>query len=196
MSKYQHYRNTENGYTKIIDGYSQWVEGYMDNGWKGFLVTFMFRPLGGGDRPGLTKMVEEVDRVYSTFITRVVRKPNCPAQKALRPILIAVPDVPVFKHERQQLKDIRINEGVHMHGILLVPKRSRLKEGVKRHFKTHEDCYIRNNLWRLDLQRIRSNPNKVVGYAMKAIKNSVFSYDNILVFPKAETEVRRERATG
>jgi hypothetical protein len=195
MSKYQCSRHTTNGYIKIIDGYSQWVQGYMGNGWKAFLVTFMFRPLGG-DRPALTKMMEEVDRVYSTFITRVVRNPNSPTQKASRPILIAVPDRPVFKHERLQLKDVKINEGVHMHGILLVPKRSRLKEGVKRHFKIHEKSYIRNNLWRLDIKRIRSNPKKVVRYAMKAIKNSVFSYDNILIFPKAEAEVRRERANG
>jgi hypothetical protein len=195
MSKYQCSRQTTNRYSDIVNGYSQWVQEYIDNGWKAFLVTFMFRPLGRGDRPALTKMIEEVDRVYSTFITRVVRRPNSESQKASRPILIAVPDRPVFKCEKQQLKDVKINEGVHMHGILLVPKRSRLKEGVKRHFKTHENFYIRNNLWRLDIKRIRSNPNKVVSYAMKAIKHSVFSYDNILIFPKAKTEVR-ERSNG
>ncbi len=118
----------------------------LDKAADGVLVTFMFKRLGGGDRPALNKMIDEVERVYSTFITRVVRKPNSVAQKASRPILIAVPDRPVFKNEKQELRDVKANDGVHMHGILMVPGRSRLKEGVETHFKTHENRYVRNNL--------------------------------------------------
>jgi hypothetical protein len=74
-------------------------------------------------------MTDEVDRVYSTFITRVVRKPHSEYQKESRPILIGAPDRPVLKNEKQKLKDVKINGGVHLHGILLVPRQSRLKEG-------------------------------------------------------------------
>src|SRR6266446_9124816 len=106
----------------------------------------MFKPLGGGDKAALNKMMDEVERVYSTFITSVVRKPHSKYQKESRPILIVAPDRPVLKNEKQKLRDVKINGGVHMHGILLVPGRSRLKEGVETHFKTHENRYVRNNL--------------------------------------------------
>jgi hypothetical protein len=83
-------------------------------------------------------MTDEVDRVYSAFITRVVRRPHSEYQKDFRPMLIVAPDRPVLKNEKQKLRDVKINSGVHMHGILLVPGRSRLKEGVEMRFKRYE----------------------------------------------------------
>ena len=73
-------------------------------------------PLGGVDKAALNKMMDEVERVYSTFITRVVRNPNSEYQKESRPILVAAPDRPVLKNEKQELRDVKINGGVHMHG--------------------------------------------------------------------------------
>jgi hypothetical protein len=168
------YYNSHIPSSELINGYSQWIQEYMDKGWNASLLTLMFKPLGGGDKAALTKMKDEVDRVYSTFITRVVRNPNSEYQKGSRPILIAAPDRPVLKNEKQKLRDVRINGGVHMHGILLVPRQSRLKEGVETHFKRHENRYVRNNLLRLNVQPIQSSPEEVVGYAMKAVKNRLF----------------------
>jgi hypothetical protein len=176
--------------SKLINGYSQWVQEYMNKGWNAFLLTFMFKPLSGGDKTTLNKMTDEVDRVYSTFITRVVREPHSEYQKESRPILIAAPDRPVLKNEKQKLKDIKINGGVHMHGILLVRRQSRLKQGVRAHFKRHEKRYVRNNLLRLNVQPIESNAEEVVGYALKSVRNRLFTCDELLIFPKAETEVR------
>jgi hypothetical protein len=87
--------------SKLINGYSQWVLEYMNKGWNGFLLPFMFKPLNGGDKAALNRMTDEVDRVYSTFITRVVRKPHSEYQKESRPILIAAPDRPVLKNEKK-----------------------------------------------------------------------------------------------
>jgi hypothetical protein len=82
-----------------------------------------------------------------------------------------------------------------MHGILLVPGRSRLKEGVETHFKRHEDRYVRNNLLRLNIQPIEPNAEEVLGYAFKSVKNRLFDYDDVLIFSKAQTELR-ERSNG
>jgi hypothetical protein len=82
---------------------------------------------------------------------------------------------------------VKINGGVHMHGILLLPERSRLKEWMKAHVKRHENRYVRNNLLRLKVQPIQSNPQKVVGYGFKSLKNRLFNCDDILSFPKAKT---------
>jgi hypothetical protein len=193
FSTYNYHSSQDHNYytplPKIINGYSQWVQEYVDKGWNAFLVTFMFKPLGGTDKVALNKMMDEVERVYSTFITRVVRNPNSEYHKESRPILVAVPDRPVLKNEKQKLRDVKINGGVHMHGILLVPGRSRLKEGVEAHFKRYENCYVRNSLLRLNVKSIQSNPQEVVGYAFKSVKNRLFNCDDILIFPKAKTEI-------
>jgi hypothetical protein len=89
-------------------------------------------------------------------------------QKETRRILIAAPDRSVLKNEKQKLRDFRFNNEVHMHGSLLVPGRSRLKEWVETHFKRYENRYVRNNLLRLKVQPIESTPREVVSYVFDA----------------------------
>ena len=179
--------------TELITAYSQWVQQYIDKyGWNPFLMTFMFKPLKGNQEAIMQQMNDEVDRVYSTFITRVVRKPNSVYQKYLysRPLLIAVPDRPVPKHAKQRLKDVTINNGRHMHGILVVPWASRLKQDVVSHFEKFRKLYVKNRLLRLDVRAIESNLSGVVDYAFKSMKGREFGYDNIVIFPKSEAELR------
>jgi hypothetical protein len=178
---------------ELITGYSEWVNGYVDRlGWSPFLMTFMFKPLKGSRESIMHQMNDEVDRVFSTFITRVVRKPNGLFQRYLcqRPILIAAHDRPVPKHEKQRLRDVAINNGRHMHGILVVPWASRLKQDVVSHFEKFRGLYIKNRLLQLDVRAIRSNLPGVVDYAFKSMKNGEFGYDDILIFPKSEAELR------
>ena len=45
----------------------------LDKAADGCLRTFMIKPLGGRDKAALNKRIDEVGRVYSPLITRVVR---------------------------------------------------------------------------------------------------------------------------
>ena len=173
----------------LIDAYSKWLQGYVDEkGWNPFLLTFMYKPLKGHSEAITHQMKDEVDRVYSTFITRVVRNPNSKHQKHLRPILIAVPDRPVAKYEKQGLTDITINNGRHMHGILVVPWDCRLKRDVRAHFEKYNKLYVKNKLLRLDVRPIHSALGDVVDYAFKSVKSRKVDCDDILIFPKSSTE--------
>jgi hypothetical protein len=179
--------------SELIKSYSQFIGQYTDKyGWKPFLMTFMFKPLKGSQRAIMHQMNDEIDRVYSTFLTRVVRKPNVLFQRYLCqcPILIAAPDRPVPKHEKQRLKDVTINNGHHMHGILLMPWVSRLKQDVVSHFEKYRRLYVKNRLLRLDVRAIESNLPGVVDYSFKSMKGSEFGYDDIVIFPKSEAELR------
>jgi hypothetical protein len=102
------------------------------DGWNGYLVSFMFNPVPGATRTKLDIMGEALYRFYATFRTRVVRNPNSIFQLSQRPLLIAAPDYPVPKHQKQKISDVTINDGLHMHGLLVVPSDSRLKEDVIR----------------------------------------------------------------
>jgi hypothetical protein len=57
----------------IIKGYADWVQGFVDRkGWSAFLMSFLFKPLRGSREAILRGMHDQIDRVFATFITRVV----------------------------------------------------------------------------------------------------------------------------
>ena len=172
---------------QLINGYSLWVQERVDDlGWNPFLMTFMFKPSSGNI---MIKMANEVTRVYSTFLPRVVRNPRSKFAKDLRPLLLAVPDLPVAKRQKQKLHNVKINNGLHMHAILVVPCKSRLKTDVVAHFKEHESIYVKNQLLRLDVEAIRSRLHNVVDYVFKSVKSEKFNWDDALIFPKASSEL-------
>jgi hypothetical protein len=177
----------------LIQSYSQWIQEYVDiYNFNPFLMTFMFKPLKGSHEAIMHQMKDEIDRVYSTFLTRVIRKPNSVYQRYLRsrPMLIAAPDRPVPKHKKQRLSDVTINDGRHIHGILAVPRCCRLKEDVVSHFQQYKRLYVKNRLLGLDVRAIESDLPRVVDYAFKSVTANKFEYDDILILPKSETELR------
>jgi hypothetical protein len=79
-----------------------------------------------------------------------------------------------------------------MHGVLLMPFKSRLKEDLLLHFKEREGLYVKNRLLRLDVEAIDSNLPGVVDYVFKSVKNGKVDLDDIQIFPEP-TGVLRER---
>jgi len=169
---------------QIIAGYSELVQRQIDHeGFNAFLLSFMFKPLAGSTKTRLIQMNDEVQRVYSTFVTSVVRRPKSPFRKASLPLLITVPDRPVYKLKKQRLSDVRINDGLHLHGILCVPGNTRLKVDVPTHFETKKAAYVNNRLLRMDFRQLYStNIAAVVDYAFKALKNGNATSDDIQVY--------------
>lgn len=176
---------------EMILGYGELVRNHIHKGFKAYLVTIMFKSLRGGTKAILAQMIKEVTRIYSTFITRVVRNPRSPASSDRLPILIACPDLPVPKRKKQPLADFIINDGLHFHGILLVPRHSRLKGGVRRHFRLNRARYVRTQgrIKRIRLKRIRNKPAYVTDYVLKTFKRGKIGADNILVLPRARSEL-------
>src|SRR6266487_2551636 len=114
-----------------IKAFKEMIERRMErDGWNGYLLSFMFHPVPGATRSKLEIMGEAVYRFYATFLTRVVRTPNSIFQMSQRPLLIVAPDYPVPKHQKQKLSDVTVNDGLHMHGLLVVPWECRLKKDV------------------------------------------------------------------
>jgi hypothetical protein len=91
-----------------------------------------------------------------------------------------VPDSPVFKQNRHKLQGVKINNGLHLHGILCVPYNSRLKIEISAHFRAKKDLYVKNRLVRIDVKSIYSAD--VVNYAFKALKNGNASPDDIKIY--------------
>jgi len=165
---------------QLIAGYSELIQRSMTHGSDAYLLTFMFKPLAGPLKAVMSQMNDEVQRVYSTFVTRVARNPRSEAQKSSLPFLITAPDRPVFKKNKRNIVDLQINNGLHLHGILCVPCNSRLKVDVATHFKAKQALYVKNRLLRIDIEAVYSAG--VVDYAFNSLKNGNASLDDIQVY--------------
>jgi hypothetical protein len=156
-----------------------------------YLLTFLFRPLGKGQRATVLIMQRELELFYAKLLTRVIRHPKREANQGRLPILIAVPDSPVAKHHPTgTLADVLQNNGIHFHGVMFVPKRSRIKGKLKRHVKENRRIYAPPDgpFTTIDVRRVREPEGRLMDYLLKHIKRRTFSLDDILILPRSTTE--------
>jgi hypothetical protein len=82
----------------FLDGYTQLVTDRVGAGWSCHLVTILFSQLPGTRSTVIGSMRDEVQRLYSTLLTRVHRKPRTASTDDL-PVMISVMDLPVHKRD-------------------------------------------------------------------------------------------------
>lgn len=163
-----------------------------DTRWLAYL-TFTFKPSGSTRRVRLEIMKQEIEQFYLRLLTRVVRRPrSCSSQDRL-PIVIACPDVPIYRKSKipGSLENSIINDGDHFHAVLAVPPNSRLNESLRKHVKRNPDVYTprSSRIRSLNIKKIKSRPKITTGYSLKAFRRGVFDMDNILILPRARTEL-------
>jgi hypothetical protein len=137
-------------------------------------------------------MEDEIDRVYRTLVPHVERFPTSPAGSKRVPLLVAFPDYPIRKLDRFSTLDVKINEGLHYHAIILVHTESRLKVGLDIHIKEHGSRYVRewDALRTIHIQPINDSTAKTaVGYGFKALQWRIPDSDRIFVRPRAVSEL-------
>src|SRR5829696_5658998 len=81
----------------ISSGYGGMARERLEEGWDGYLITFMFKSLRGSRASVIRQMEREVERVYATILTRIIREPRKHPISEL-PLWIVCPDFPVPKH--------------------------------------------------------------------------------------------------
>lgn len=172
---------------RIIAGYTALVRERLSTGWSGYLMTFMFNPLRGSTLEKNDQMKGEIEGFHSSLVTRLIRRPR--SHGAHPPILFTAPDWPVLKKAKKTITEVTVNDGLHHHGILLVPppdRRHRLKVPVDQHIRVLQNYYTRDE--QLQTVDARQFPELDVGnvtdYALKGIKTGRLSYDDaMLVLP-------------
>jgi hypothetical protein len=139
------------------------------------------------------RMNDEVERIYSTLVTRIQRDPRRVTAEEL-PLLIGAADLPVYKSDRSSAPLVTCNGGLHCHLLLLIPPVSRLKESIQDHFASKQDLYrgSQNLIQRIHVEKVTETPERVVDYVFKTIARNRLSYDeSILIFPRASSELGR-----
>ena len=190
-----HFQSTLNGYTQLVTDRIQ-------QGWSCYLVTILFQQLPGSRPTIISRMNQEVQRVYSTLITRVHRKPRTASPDEL-PILIGAVDLPVYKTDRSTAPLIRCNGGLHFHALILIPDRSRLREPLQDHFKACAHLYgMDGAISKIHVRPVVDGYERVVDYVFKTLKRGRISYDEgVSILPRARDELTsrgmpRELALG
>jgi hypothetical protein len=176
----------------LVDGYTRLVTDRIHDGWSFHLLTILFHQLPGPRSAVLDRMKDEVQRVYSTLLTRVRRKPRTASTDVL-PILIGVADLPVYKRNRESAPMIYCNNGLHFHALVLMPPTSRLKGSLADHFGSNLDLYAGpgHSVQRVDVRPVVDGHRRVVDYVFKTVLNGRLSYDDaVLILPRARGELR------
>ena len=90
----------------------------------------------------IQQMYRDITRVYGRLATRSVRKPRSPVWAQLLPKGIFLADFPVPKGEKQLLRDVIVNDGLHVHGIVVANRWGRIDQPLDIHFSKNQEAYL------------------------------------------------------
>jgi hypothetical protein len=175
----------------LVEGYARLITDRLDLGWSCYLVTFLFNQLPGPRIAVIDRIKDEVQRVYSTLLTRVHRKPKTASTDEL-PVLVGALDLQVYKRDRSSISNAFSNGGLHFHALVLMPPVSRLKGSLADHFRSNPELYAgqAKSVQRIHVEPVTHDPDRVVDYVFKTVFRGRVSHDDaILVLPRARSEL-------
>ena len=154
------------------DGYAQWIEQLRVLGFEPWFVSFLFKQLPGSAAAREQQMLACVERAYTIRITRVLKHPRAASNRDRRPIWLAAPDLPIFKHLKQTLRLILANDGLHVHAIVLESIFRECPECIAYHMWEQQNLYrhLCPGLERIDVRAITHDVPRVTSYLFKQIE--------------------------
>src|SRR6266496_6409530 len=173
----------------LIQAHADWAQQWLDRGWDGYLFSFMFNQLPGSRHAMVQQMHQELLRWYGRLATRTIRKTRSLVWIPFLPKGIFVPDLPVPKRSKQDIRDVSTNDGLHMDGVVVANRWARIPETLDVHFEQNLKKYLTRKLQHIDVRRITHSAEYVTEYALKSLKRRTSSEDDILVLPRTLSEL-------
>jgi len=91
------------------------------------------------------------------------------------------------------VRDVTINDGLHVHAIIAMPSTLRHFHGcsLKDLIRDNGHRFIGRftSISHIDVQRIKDNPDCVADYVLKHAKRNAAIMDEILILPKSPEDV-------
>jgi hypothetical protein len=160
---------------------------------EGVFLTFLFRHIPGPVHEKTRQMHKEIARFYGKLASWVVRSPRSAKCAHLLPRAVFFPDGPCYKRVKKGLSEVTINDGLHFHGLILVPTKSRLRVPFLQHLRDKKRTYGRGYILTTCAEPIWNQERFVADYGGKAVKRGRLSYDDVLVLPRTGAELSRDR---
>jgi hypothetical protein len=173
----------------ILDAFGAWIKQHVKLGYDPYLLSFMFDHLPGSEQARIQQMHDQVTIFYRKLITHVERDPTLDKNAHKLPRGVFFPDVPAYKRKKQGLLDVTVNDGLHMHGVLVIPDKSRLKTSLDEHVLENYHKYRSHKMYRIDVVPMDARIVYTTDYAGKALKTPRFDQDDILILPKTTSEL-------
>jgi hypothetical protein len=174
---------------RLLQGYGNMVREYMDLGWHGYFLSFMFSQIPGSDASRLQEMKKHLGWFYGRLAKASVPKASSPEWSEFLPKVVLAPDLPVPKRSKVRLRDVTINDGLHWHGLMVVnPLAPKLQARLDLHIKANLRKYLVGSIREIGITAITYTPEYLTEYGLKALK-SRFSMDEIVIFPRSVSEL-------
>jgi hypothetical protein len=178
--------------SELVRLYGKWIKGYLDTGtWEGYLMTIIFKSLSRVPNP-IEAMHQELFTLYSKIVISVVRNPTRPTWADRLPRGLFLPDS-FLGYRKMKSRDALLNDGLHMHGIMIVPKKSRLKCPLDVLIERNKEFHYGNKIQDIDIRLIEDNSVYVTEYIGKSIQKGRFTADDILILPRTVDELPRRK---
>ncbi len=134
------------------------------------------------------------ERLYGKLVTGLIRIRAGRRPPLIRfPVLIAAPDLPVpkFHNSSKQCSwAASINDGLHFHAIILIPGRNILKTNFEHYLAAEQARLVQGTaIVSVHAEAITYSPAQVVSYVMKSLKRQRFGGDDVLILPRAWSEM-------
>ena len=155
-----------------------------------YLLTFMFHKIMAGGYAVRAAMYREVERIYATLLTRIVREPRKASPTDL-PLWIVCPDFPVPKSKKLNLAVVTVNDGQHLHALALIPPSSRLHRPFDAEVRRNQGLLTGNgtNTMRVDAVHVVNQHRYVADYGLKALRSGRVGFDDIMLLPRVVSEL-------
>jgi hypothetical protein len=178
----------------LIQAFGEMISVWQSQGWNGHLVTMMFDEIPGNRTTKVRQMQQAVYKLYGRLLTRMFRNPRSAKWAALLPRGVFSPDLPVSKRNKQDLFEVAVNEGAHIHGALLTNTMGRIREpSLDEHFRRNRTDYLISPLREIHVLPIVSKPADVLEYTLKQVKRRSFTFDDLTIVPRLESELPDEK---
>lgn len=178
----------------LIEAWGDMVEDRCTAGWSPYLLSIKFDELLGGPAVKKTVMEGEIEHLYRDLLCQAFKRPHGMPSDFL-PLMVALPDHPVYKWNKDMLRNIAINEGLHYHATLIVPPWARMKQDLGDYLFMRAGRRVGEFMLPPHVEPVTHDIHFVTDYAMKGLKSGRNSTDDLLIFPYSRSELgtRRER---
>lgn len=176
-----------------VDGLKQMVREGINQGYVPYLATFTFYEIGGSEQHVAKIMKNEIERLYHLVTQRlIVRNAKSPSHAWKSGLLIAAPDWPVRKLDRQTTRLFKPNSGMHFHGMWLTPPvwLQRTNIPLDDYLRENQARFVRRPMSEAHIKPIVEDPEYVLGYILKALLRNRIITDDLLILPRATTETK------
>lgn len=186
-----------------VESLAKMMHEISEDGWSLDLLTIMPKKVSRDKRLISPLVHVPVTRTYSRLVTRVVRRPRSTfgLERKPLPVLVGAADLPFPKRRIGGVGiDPNVDGGLHFHGLLALPPRSRLgDQSARDHFAKNDQLYRRGGgIERIDVQPVHpSDASRVMRYCLKAICRRALDLDEaILILPRVNSELDEYNTSG